>query len=444
MKVVVLASLLAVAGAAPLARFSAAQQSGGVQMQADEYAKYQTCVGGQAGAAQAAACQDYLKAYPNSAVKKDVLVTIMFDYSQTTDNKGLISASDAVIASDPNNLPAYVFETQAHKQSGDAAGAADFAKKGIALLDQGKPSGMTDTQFTAIKTNGYPLMYSAEANGAAAAGDQAGAIAAFKQELASVSVDQTTKTGLQLQDTYALATAYYKSTPPDYVNCAFYAARGMDYAPEPYKTTFGQLAKYCYQKFHGTTEGFDAVSTAAQTNLNPPADFSIKPAPKPEDYVVSLISTTPDLTTLAPSDREFVLQYGTALDPKTGTVDPATGKKDPSTQKTYAAEVFDAVKGKVAKFPNILVISATADKIMTAVSDDAVQNKTADFEWDLKTPLKTAPAANSKITMIGTYSSYTATGTPVVVSVMMTDASVDEPKKATAPVHHPTPARRPR
>jgi len=437
MKVVVLATLLAAAGAAPLAPTLMAQpqQGGGVQMQADEYAKYQTCAGGQAGAAQAAACQDYLKAYPNSVVKKDVLVTIMFDYSQTTDNKGLIAASDAVIASDPSNLPAYVFETQAHTQSGDAAGAADFAKKGIALLDAGKPASMPDAQFTAIKTNGYPLMYSAVANGAAAAGDQAGAIAAYKQELASVPVDQTTKPGLQLQDTYALATAYYKSNPPDYVNCAFYAARGGDFAPDPYKTTFNQLAKYCYQKFHGSAEGFEAVSTAAQTNLNPPTDFTIKPAPKPEDYVASLISTTPDLTTLAPSDREFVLQYGTAVDPKTGT--------DPATQKTYAAEVFDAVKGKVAKFPNIVVISATTDKVMTAVSDDAVQNKTADFEWDLKTPLKTAPAAGTKITMVGTYSSYTAAGTPVVVSVVMADAAV-EPAKAATPARRPgTATRRP-
>ena len=71
---------------------------------------------------------------------------------------------------------------------------------------------------------------------------------------------------------------------------------------------------------------------------------------------------------------------------------------------------------------------------MTAVSDDAVQSKTADFEWDMKTPLKTVPAAGAKITLVGTYSSYTSSP----IAVVMTDASVEA--KAAA---RPAPARRP-
>ncbi len=420
MKMVVLASLLAVAGTAPSARSSAAQAAagGGVQMQADEYAKYQACGNGQPpSATQAAACQEYLKAYPNSAVKKDVLQQIMFGYSTSNDAKSTMAAADAVLANDPNNLAAYVFEAQLHSASGDPAGAADYAKKGLAL---GQPAGMPDAQYQNIKTNGYPVLYSAEANGAAAAGDQAAAIAAFKQELAAVPVAQTTAPGLQLQDTYGLAQAYYKSSPPDLLNCAFYGARGMDYAPDPYKTTFGQLAKYCYQKFHGSTEGFEAVSASAKDNLNPPDGFlaGIKPAPKPEDIVAQLLSTTPDLATLAPGDREYVLQNGTT---------------------EQQGKVFDAVKGKVAKFPDILVISATADKVMTAVSDDAVQSKTADFEWDMKTPLKTVPAAGAKVTLVGTYSSYASSP----IAVVMTDASVETkaPVKA-APAHRPVPRKR--
>ncbi len=190
MKMVVLASLLATAGAAPLARFSAAQApaqapAGGVQMQADEYAKSQTCQTAAAGPAQATACQDYLKAFPSSAVKNDVLLTIMSDYVSANDNKNVIPAADAVLAANPNALAAYVFEAQARTQTGDVAGAADYAKKGIAL---GQPTGMPDQQFAAIKAQGYPVMYSAIANGAVAAGDQVGAITAFKQELASVPV----------------------------------------------------------------------------------------------------------------------------------------------------------------------------------------------------------------------------------------------------------------
>ena len=418
MKMVVLRSLLAVAGAAPLALTCVAQApaaGGGVQMQADEYAKYQPCAAtGQQPAAQAQACQAYLAAYPNSAVKKDVLSQIMFAYVQANDNKDLVPAADALLAVDPNNLPAYVFEAQGRTQNGDVAGAADYAKKGLTL---GQPTGMPDQQFQAIKTQGYPVMYSAEAAGAAAAGDQTAAIAAYKQELASVPVAQTTAPGLELQDTYSLATAYYKSTPPDYINCSFYASRGAAYAPEPYKTTFNQLGKYCYTKYHGSSDGYDAVSTAAKANLNPPDGFAatIKPAPKPEDIVAQLLSSTPDKSVLAPSDREFVLQYGT------------------DEQK---ASVFDPVKGKTAKFPDVMVVSATADKVMVAISDDAIQSKTADYEFDMKAPLKTIPAAGAKITIVGTYSSYTSS--PMMI--VLTDAEV--PAKAPAAVRRPAPRKR--
>ena len=262
-------------------------------------------------------------------------------------------------------------------------------------------------------------MYSAIANQAAATGDQATAITNFKLELAAVPVAQTTQPGLQLQDTYGLAQAYYKSSPPDYINCAYYAARGAFYAPDQFKPTFTSLARYCYQKFHGTTEGFDAVTPVAKDNLNPPASFTITPAPKPADIVAQLLATTPDKATLAPGDREYVLLNGT-----------------PDQQSA----VFDPVKGKVAKFPDILVVSATDSKVMAAVSDDAVQNKTADFEWDLKTPLKTVPAAGAKITLVGTYSSFTAntTANPPTVLVVMTDAEV-----ATKAPARTTPTRRP-
>ncbi len=422
MKTVVLTTLLAAAGAAPLALTVHAQpQGGGVQMAAEEYAKYQTCQGAAQGAGQATACQDYLKAFPNSVVKKDVLFNIMRDYVAADDNKNLVTAADAVIASDPNSVTAYFYGSQAHVKTGDAAGAADMARKGIAL---GKPAGMPDEQYTAVKTQAYPLMYSAIANGAAASGDQAAAITGFKQELSSVPVAQTTAVGTQLQDTYGLATSYYKSTPPDYVNCAYYAARGMAYAPEPYKTTFGQLAKYCYTKFHGSSEGFDAVTAVAKDNLDPPASFSIKPAPKPEDYVATLLSSTPDKSVLAPSDREFVLQYGT------------------DEQK---ASVFDPVKGKAAKFPDVVVVSATADKVMAAVSDDAVQNKVADYEFDMKAPLKTIPATGAKITLVGTYSSFAtnAGNANNPVSIVMTDGSVEAKAPARGTPGKGTPARRP-
>jgi hypothetical protein len=218
-----------------------------------------------------------------------------------------------------------------------------------------------------------------------------------------------------LQDVYTLAQAYYTSTPPDYLNCAWYATRASNFAPEPYKTQIGQLASYCYSKYHGSKDGYEAMQTAVKTNLDPPAGFTVTPAPKPEDIVSNLISTTPDLATLALSDKEFVLQYGKQAD---------------------ADKVFDTVKGKAVEIPDAVVVAATADQLQVAVSDDSKQaapKPTADFTFNMKAPLTKVPAVGDKVTLDGTYASYTQT--PLMIT--MSDASVVAPKKP-APAHPAT------
>jgi hypothetical protein len=140
-----------------------------------------------------------------------------------------------------------------------------------------------------------------------------------------------------------------------------------------------------------------------------------------------------------------VLQYGTDIDPKSGTIDPATGKVDPKTQKTDADEVFDAVKGKSVEYPDVLVIAATPDSVQVAVSDDSVQAKTADFTFNMKEPLPATakpgeaaiPKPGDKVTIDGTWSSYTQT--PLMIT--MTDGVIIPKKPAPvhhAPVHHTT------
>jgi len=173
------------------------------------------------------------------------------------------------------------------------------------------------------------------------------------------------------------------------------------------------LAKFCYKKYHGADDGYDAVLAAAQTNLDPPADFKIKPAPSPADIVANVIATTPDLATLAVSDKEFILTNGKPED---------------------AAKVWDTIKGKAVQFPDATVISVSDTALTVAVSDDAVQSKTADFTFQLAAPLKTPPAVGAKVAVSGTYASFT----PSPIMITMSDGAIVEPKKAPAkaPVHH--------
>jgi hypothetical protein len=466
MNKVVVASLLAVSGMVGVARMASAQSqvnlgsnaqatSGGVQMSPAEYKAYNDAISQTDPKAKAAALEAYLTAYPQSAVKADTLQLLMATYSAIPDPAKTLDAADRLLQVEPNNLRALLLEVYFRKAAGDQAtdpaakqtaydAAAGFAQKGLAAT---KPRDMSDADFTKLKGAAYPVFYSAIATDALGKKDAATAITNLKLELGSVPPDSTKTPGPLLQDTYTLGQAYYQSTPPDYVNCTWYASRAAAFAPEPYKSQMLPLAKYCYKKYHGADDGYDAVTTAVQTNLNPPAGFTIKPAPSPADIVAQVIATTPDLATLAVSDKEFILQNGKPAD---------------------AGKVWDTIKGKSVELPNVTVISATDTSIQAAVSDDAVQSKTADFTFNMTTPLKTVPAVGSTVTLSGTYASYTVGGVPQSaatptagstgeaapaapaaapaqaapagpVMIIMSDAAVVEPKKAPvrkAPVHH--------
>ena len=435
MKKVVVASLLAVASAATVARVAVAQTQvnlgsnaqqtgGGVQLAPAEYNDYTAAIGQSTPQTQAPALEAFLTKYPQSQVKDDVLQRLMLAYSAFDPAKTL-DAADRLLQVDPSNIRALTFETyfrlQGADQTADPAAkqavldkAAEYGQKGLAAT---KPAAMSQADFDAVKNAATPVFHRAIAMAALGKKDGATAVTQLKQTLSSVPVEQTKTPGPLLQDTYVLAQAYYQSTPPDLVNCTWYAARAASFAPEPYKSQMMPLAKYCYKKYHGADDGFDAVATASQASLNPPADFQIKPAPKPSDIVKQVIASTPDLATLAISDKEFILQNGTPED---------------------AAKVWDTIKGKSVQFPDATVVAVTDTALQVAVSDDAVQSKTADFTFNLTTPVKTPPVVGAKVAVSGTYASFT----PNPIMITMSDGTVIEPKKTPAkpsPAHRPAP-----
>jgi hypothetical protein len=252
--------------------------------------------------------------------------------------------------------------------------------------------------------------------------------------LAAVPVAQTQAPGPVLQDTYYHGLAYLQSTPPNLLNCAFYVTRFVAFAPEPYKSQIAPTAKYCYRKFHGGDDGYDAIVTVAQANLNPPDSFagSVKPAKTPADIVTDTLASTPDLAVLAVGDKEYILQNGTP---------------------DQAAKVWDTIKGKSVEIPDALIIAATPTQLQVAISDDAVQSKTADFTFNLTppdtpkklTPVQAAAAkkkadqlaalmvVGGKITVTGTYDSFT----PSPIMITMKDSEVVLPKPAAKPAAKP-------
>jgi hypothetical protein len=196
---------------------------------------------------------------------------------------------------------------------------------------------------------------------------------------------------------------------------------------------------------------------AATANLNPPAGLfaSIKPAPTPVDTINGIFKDTPDLATLAVSDKEYVLQKGTP---------------------EQSAKVWDTIKGKSVQIPGALVIASSPIVVKAAVTDDAIQAKTADFTFNMTPPetikepeapsaratpaqkaayktklaeyikavaeaktkadaIAAATAVGQTVTLTGTYDSFT----PDPVQIIMKDGVVILPKAtrpAGAPVHH--------
>ena len=401
---------------AGMALGQAAASAGQVQLDPAEFADYDNAVNKQTTpATQIPALEAFLVKYPKSAVKTDVQTRLMIDYSGVNDVAKAIDAADKVLQLTPNNLQAYIIEVAYRGQQAAAAtdpgtkqtgldSAADFATRGLAVNT--KLPGLSDADFAAQKAYATPVFNGAIASDAMAKKDYAGAITAYKAELAAEKPEDTTKPAA-LQETYYLGQAYYQSTPPDYVNCTFYTTRAAALAPDQFKPQLQPLATYCYKKYHGGTDGYDAVTAAATANLNPPADLKIVPAPTNEDIVKKTIADTPDLATLALSDKEFILQYGKPED---------------------ADKVFATIKGKTTEIPGATVVDgSTVDKVLVAVSDDAVQAKTADFTYNMKTPLKAVPATGAKITLTGTYTSYTQSPLMIIMD------GGEEVKKAAAP-----------
>jgi hypothetical protein len=464
MKKVVLASLLAFAVVVPNIPSAFAQTpvqlgsqpAGQVQMPEAEYSAYSNAMNQSDPRAKASGIEAYLTAYPNSAVKLDVLVTLLATYG-TFDTTGvkILDAADRVLQIDPTNLRALTFETYLRKSNADSLtdvaakqaaldAAAGYAQKGLAAP---KPAATADADFKAMQAQAFPIFYSTIGAAALNKKDSATAIDAYKKELANAPIAKTQEPGQLLQDTYYLGVAYQQSTPSDLLNCTFYVTRFVTFAPEPYKTQMSPLAKYCYKKYHGGDDGYDAIVAGATANLNPPAALfaSIKAAPTPAEKIHSFISTTPDLATLAIADKEMVFQYGSQED---------------------IAKVWDTIKGKSVQIPDATVIESTPTVLKVAVTDDAKQNKTADFTFNLapaeviaepeasatpaqKAAYKKAVADAAKkadqiaaatsvgktVTLTGTYDSFVSN--PVQIIMKDGDVVLKVAKAPAAAAHHP-------
>jgi hypothetical protein len=392
-----------------------------------EFNAYQNAITQTTPQATASASESFLQSYPQSIVKKAILDGLVDAYSQFDPAK-TIDAANRLLQLDPNNLKAAYLIAAIDKQqaTSNPAKQAELLDQAAAMATKGladtKPADVKDEDWQKQKAATDPVFYSILSNDQLyAKKDLPAAIAAFRTELeflSKTSPDATTK-GAGLNDTLQLGQTYAQLTPPDMINAVWFLARAENFAPANFKPTIDKQAKYWYKRYHGKEDGFDKVLALAATTVFPPPDFKIDPAPTAKDIADGVVASTPDLSTLALGDKEYILA---------------------NASKENAEKLWALLKDQVSQLPGT-VIAATASQIQLAVTEDAKTDKKADFTVNMKTPLadKDVPAVGAELTnLIGTFDSYTQSPAQIILR----DGELQVEKKAKPPVHKPSAAHR--
>jgi len=403
MPVLVLAGLSLAISPAILAQGTTDQSTISIKDNA-EFNAYQNATTQTDPKAKASASEAFLTQYPQSVVKKTILDGLVDAYS-TFDPAKTIDAAQRLLQLDPNNLKAMYLIAALKKQQAASTpaqapqlldDAAAMATKGLAAT---KPADVKDAEFAKQKAATDPVFYSILSNDLLySKKDLPGAIAAFRTELeylAKNNPDGSTHAP-GLNDTLLLGQTYTQLSPPDMVNGVWFLARAENFAPANYKPVIDKQAKYWYKRFHGKEDGYDKVLALAATTIFPPPDFKIDPAPTSKDIADGVVASTPDLTTLALADKEYILA---------------------NASKENAEKLWALLKDQTSQVPGTVLV-ATASQLQLAVTDDAKTDKKPDFTVNMKTPLadKDIPAVGTELTnLIGTYDSYTQNPAQIIL-----------------------------
>jgi hypothetical protein len=389
-----------------------------------EYNAYVGAVQQADAAAKISGLEAFLTQYPNSVMKEDALELLMGSYQQTGNGAKMADAAKRLLQSNPNNvralaLLAYTARTSAQAGQNPQQNLADakqYGAKGLqALQTFTKPDGMPDADFQKLKDQMSVIFNSAVGIGALQDKDYPTATKSLKVAADGSPTD--------FSIVYPTALAFLQSTPPDYINGVWYAARASVVAPTPqYQHSIEKYAKSQYVKYHAGEDGWTDVLAQAKASPAQPAGFTIKPAPTPAEQATALVKdkTADQIKALSFAEWQLVLSKGTPED---------------------AAKVWDAIKGVSLQMEG-LVITATTDQIQIAESSDDIDQKKADITLTMNGPIpaKLMPKEGATLDFEGTPLSYVAN--PFMITMekgqLLTKAAPAAAKKP--PVHRkPTP-----
>lgn len=114
--------------------------------------------------AKAAALETFLTTYPQSVVKKDVLIMLVGTYQGIPDPDHVLSAASRLLQIDPNNFEAILYSALIKKSQCGRGGDAQTCDDAAALAQKGltvpKPAGTADGDWKKQTDAAYPLFHS--------------------------------------------------------------------------------------------------------------------------------------------------------------------------------------------------------------------------------------------------------------------------------------------
>jgi hypothetical protein len=394
-----------------------------------EYNAYMGAIQQKDPAAQISGLEAYLTQYPSSVMKVAALQTLMQDYQQTNNQAKTVETAQKLVAADPCNeraLALLSFIDRLKAQGGDPNAKQDLvdAKKygdsGLECLPKfTKPDGTSEADFDKMKGQMTGIF-----NAAIGISDLTDKDYNDARKALRAAADSSPDEQKDFSVVYPLALAYAGPTPadpsvtPDALDAIWFAARASAVAPNPqYQQQIEKYAKGQYMKYHGGDDGWADLLAQAKANPDPPAGFSIKPAPTPAEQAHTMVTTTPP-DKMDFSTWQFVFTNGS--------------KEDQDA-------VWSAIKGKAVQMQGT-VIHATPTQFDIAGSSDDIDAKKADITliFPEKVPVRLVPKDGASLDFQGEPSSYTSN--PFMMTMdngKLLRAAAPTPTKK-APVHHNT------
>ena len=365
--------------------------------------------------AQAQAFENFLQQYPNSVVKEDALEQLMAAYEKTGNATKTTDTASRILQVDPNNVRALAllaYTSRAAAEAGqapqqNAAAAAQYGQRGLqALATMSKPEGMSDADFEKFKSQ-VAIIFNASAGfGALQNKDSAGA-QKYLQAAVDLEIKQNPNDPTALRDIYPLALAYLEATPINPAGLWWIARAAALSNNNPQIVKYGQFK---YTKFHGSPEGWDQVLAQAKAAAEPPANFTVAPAPSPAEQA-KMLADSKDPKSMDFGEWELILSQGS-----------------PEIQQ----KVWTQIKGLEVPFA-AKTITATRTKLELAATADAIEKNVADVTVTMVAPLPLAsvPKAGAEIQIQAKPDSYT--NNPFMMQM------IEGQLIAKPPAHKPSP-----